>query len=131
MDILPNLRISALLAVLAAPLLVTSAQTPHPDASTRAPRFSLSISLPQDDIHGDAEVPLDITMTNTSGAALACGDRFGPPLWTYLCHLDVRDSEGKLLEQKSSVRQFRDWTRSSGPRDLQPGEKVQVEVLLN
>src|SRR5262245_18516005 len=114
MDIVPNLRISALLAVLAAPLLVTSAETPHPDASARAPRISLSISRPQDAIHGDAEVPLEITMTNISGVGIGYGVAFAPPLSTRLCQLDVRDGEGKLLGPKSSMSQFHRWMES-GP----------------
>jgi hypothetical protein len=140
MNVSLNLRIAtALLALLAAPSLRTATQTPQPGPATPASRFSLAIDLPQDAIRGDAELPLEITMTNTSAKELAYGLGFGPPLWTEFCHIDVRDSGGKTLEEKSSMRQFFDGAQSvpkvifgGGPTlVLGPGEKVHVEVPLS
>jgi hypothetical protein len=132
-----NLHITAILLVLlASPFLRTAAQTPQAGGDTQAPPFSLAIDLPQDIIHGDTEVPLEIIVTNTSTKELAYGVAFGPRLWTYFCQFDVHDNGGKQLKEKSSVRQFFEEGLlkggSSGPAlFLAPGEKMQFEVLLN
>jgi hypothetical protein len=140
MDVSINLRIAAaVLALLASPLLPTATQTPQPSSKTRAPQFSLAIDLPQDAIRGDAEIPLEITMTNTSAKDLAYATAFPPQLPTDLFRFDVRDSRGNPLEEKSSMRQFFGGTEgvpkvlTSGgpPLVLGPGEKLKVEALLN
>jgi hypothetical protein len=97
------------------------------------------IDFPQDAIRGDAEIPLEITMTNTSDKKLAYGVAFPTPLPTDIFRFDVRDSEGKRLEEKSSMRQFFYGTEGvpkiimmgGPPLVLGPGEKLKVEVLLN
>jgi hypothetical protein len=141
MDASLTLRIVAtLLALLASPSLRAAAQTPQAGPNTQAPRFSLAIDLLQDAIRDDAELPVEITMTNTSGMEFAYGSRaLGPPLWTDFCQLDVRDSGGKQLEERCSIYQFLGGTEGmpkavmlGGPLlILGPGEKVHVEVLLN
>jgi len=130
MTLMPSFHPYArLLAVPVLFLLVATAQ-PLP-AKTQAPRFSLTISLPQDVIRADSEMPLEITMTNTSDKEFTYGVAFAPPLWTHLCRLDVRDSTGALVPQKSSMHQFDAGTEGGPALILQRGEKVTVEVLLN
>jgi hypothetical protein len=135
-----NLGIAAaLLALLATPSRPIATQTQQPGPSSSAPRFSLAIELDRDAIRGDGEIPLEITMTNTSGKDLPYGSAFGPPYWPDFCQFDMRDSGGKPLEEKTSMRQFlggKDGVPKidtfGGPAlVLGPGEKAHREVLLN
>jgi hypothetical protein len=129
----PTLRIlTTRLMLAAAPLLhAVATHTQQPGASARPARFSLEIGLPQNVIRGDSEILLEVTMTNTSHEALGLGVAFAPPLWTRLCQLDVRDSQGKKLAPKPAMRQF-SWPTESGPLiTLWPGKKAKIQVMLN
>lgn len=131
MDLRLPLRIvAAVVALCAATPPTAAAQTTQSHLGTLMPRSSLAISLP-DAINADGELPLEITMTNTSKEDYWFDIAFGPPLWTRLCHLDVRDEAGKPVERKSSMKQFDGWTMSGPALVLRPAEEAQVEVLLN
>jgi hypothetical protein len=131
MKVWPASRIPAALLMLLPFLLAATAQPQRPSPSTGAPRFSLAITLPQDAIRGDSEIPLEVTMTNTSDGELWYGVAFAPPLWTRLCRLDVRDGEGRLLERRPAMQQFFGSMEGGPALVLRVGEKVTVEVLLN
>lgn len=125
------------LSSLAAPLTLLcavsfAAQTPFPGQYTGKPRFSLTITLSQDAIRGDAEIPLEIVMTNTSAERISYGAELASPLWMHLCALDVRDPDGKQLEQKPIPWPPGHLGVTSGILvTLNPGEEVRTEILLS
>lgn len=100
-------------------------------SSNLSPGYSLEISLPQDVIRADQEVPLEVTLRNTSDQPISYGMAFGPPVWSYAVRLVVRDSEGNVLQEKRIVRGFRALPGGGPPLTLAPGEKRTLEILLN
>lgn len=119
------------LMLLSVASLTTATQSPSSDQSSGPPRFSLEIQLRQDAISADLEVPLEVTMTNTSNETIVYGLAFGQPTWVYFSDLDIRDNDGKRAELKPLMRQF-ELMPSGGPMlTLPAGEKLTVEILVN
>jgi hypothetical protein len=130
MNVPTPLRVA--IAVLAVCLVAASALGRAGESTRRSPGYSLEIRLPQDVIRADQEVPLEVTLTNTSDKPMSYGLAFGPPVWTYVARLVVRDSEGNLLQQKPLVRRFSGLPAGGPPRrELAAGQKLNVEILLN